>query len=247
MPLLSTDLIELAEIFVEIRHRSVCIYPIVCVFPSYRCREDKETSSERREINPRDSSAGAEERFSGGWRRGRATEVRCFLYLQELNQLCSHMRLSHLHLRTRTLTWLLLYYATLGSQCLMKCCIKIWTSFIRVCSFTREQEEDKEMAEFLRQKLIVIQSKSSCSHAQKHFVEIKPQSLFLSITEAPKARTTEPPSYKPSITKSSVAIIKDCCGATQCAIMWWCEKSQILTAPRFTDVVKISQVIVSKF
>ncbi|XP_065150043.1 bMERB domain-containing protein 1 [Paramisgurnus dabryanus] len=58
----------------------------------------------------------------------------------------------------------------------------------------REQEEDKEMAEFLRQKLSVVRN-------------------------PPKARTTEPPSYKPSITKSSVAIIKDCCGATQCAIM----------------------------
>ncbi|KAA0713503.1 hypothetical protein E1301_Tti022707 [Triplophysa tibetana] len=45
-----------------------------------------------------------------------------------------------------------------------------------------EQEEDKEMTEFLRQKL-------------------------------------DPPPYKPSITKTSVAIIKDCCGATLCAIM----------------------------
>ncbi|XP_057194169.1 bMERB domain-containing protein 1 [Triplophysa rosa] len=58
----------------------------------------------------------------------------------------------------------------------------------------REQEEDKEMTEFLQQKLSVIQ-------------------------KAPKARTTDPPPYKPSITKTSVAIIKDCCGATLCAIM----------------------------
>ncbi|XP_056606648.1 bMERB domain-containing protein 1 [Triplophysa dalaica] len=56
----------------------------------------------------------------------------------------------------------------------------------------REQEEDKEMTEFLRQKLSVIQ-------------------------RAP--RKTDPPPYKPSITKTSVAIIKDCCGATLCAIM----------------------------
>uniref|UniRef100_A0A672K8Y0 BMERB domain-containing protein n=1 Tax=Sinocyclocheilus grahami TaxID=75366 RepID=A0A672K8Y0_SINGR len=53
----------------------------------------------------------------------------------------------------------------------------------------REQEEDKEMAEFLRQKL------------------------------TPKPRTTEPPANKPSISKSSAALIKDCCGATQCVIM----------------------------
>ncbi|KTF79797.1 hypothetical protein cypCar_00039154 [Cyprinus carpio] len=58
----------------------------------------------------------------------------------------------------------------------------------------REQEEDKEMAEFLRQKLSVTQ-------------------------RAPKARTTEPPANKPSISKSSAALIKDCCGATQCVIM----------------------------
>uniref|UniRef100_A0A8C2PQQ2 BMERB domain containing 1 n=1 Tax=Cyprinus carpio TaxID=7962 RepID=A0A8C2PQQ2_CYPCA len=58
----------------------------------------------------------------------------------------------------------------------------------------REQEEDKEMAEFLRQKLSVTQ-------------------------RAPKARTTEPPANKPSISKSSAALIKDCCGATQCIIM----------------------------
>ncbi|XP_016349750.1 uncharacterized protein C16orf45 homolog [Sinocyclocheilus anshuiensis] len=58
----------------------------------------------------------------------------------------------------------------------------------------REQEEDKEMAEFLQQKLSVTQ-------------------------RAPKPRTTEPPANKPSISKSSAALIKDCCGATQCVIM----------------------------
>ncbi|KAK2888700.1 hypothetical protein Q8A67_014075 [Cirrhinus molitorella] len=58
----------------------------------------------------------------------------------------------------------------------------------------REQEEDKEMAEFLRQKLSVIR-------------------------RAPKPRTAEPPANKPSISKSGAALIKDCCGATQCIIM----------------------------
>uniref|UniRef100_A0A673HKX4 BMERB domain-containing protein n=1 Tax=Sinocyclocheilus rhinocerous TaxID=307959 RepID=A0A673HKX4_9TELE len=67
----------------------------------------------------------------------------------------------------------------------------------------REQEEDKEMAEFLRQKLSIIQSKS----------------LIVSLTQPPKPRTTEPPANKPSISKSSAALIKDCCGATQCVIM----------------------------
>uniref|UniRef100_A0A671T9C4 BMERB domain-containing protein n=1 Tax=Sinocyclocheilus anshuiensis TaxID=1608454 RepID=A0A671T9C4_9TELE len=32
-------------------------------------------------------------------------------------------------------------------------------------------------------------------------------------------RTTEPPANKPSISKSSAALIKDCCGATQCVLM----------------------------
>ncbi|XP_077101714.1 bMERB domain-containing protein 1 isoform X1 [Siphateles boraxobius] len=58
----------------------------------------------------------------------------------------------------------------------------------------REQEEDKEMAEFLRQKISVIQ-------------------------RAPKPRTPEAPANKPSLSRSSAALIKDCCGATQCSVM----------------------------
>ncbi|XP_060724719.1 bMERB domain-containing protein 1 isoform X3 [Tachysurus vachellii] len=67
----------------------------------------------------------------------------------------------------------------------------------------REQEEDKEMAEFLRLKLM-------------------PLDKLPRVTQSPpkaKKPTPEPPPNKPSITKSSVAVIKDCCGATQCAIM----------------------------
>uniref|UniRef100_A0A3P9LJA3 BMERB domain containing 1 n=1 Tax=Oryzias latipes TaxID=8090 RepID=A0A3P9LJA3_ORYLA len=60
----------------------------------------------------------------------------------------------------------------------------------------REQEEDKEMAEFLRLKLRPLEEK-------------------LKVSEWEDLR---PPPNKPSITKS-VAIIKDCCGATQCAVM----------------------------
>lgn len=35
----------------------------------------------------------------------------------------------------------------------------------------------------------------------------------------PKRQIPEPPPNKPSITKSGAAIIKDCCGATQCVVM----------------------------
>ncbi|KAI3352827.1 hypothetical protein L3Q82_019405 [Scortum barcoo] len=67
----------------------------------------------------------------------------------------------------------------------------------------REREEDKEMAEFLRLKLMPLEKK-------------------LKVTQnppKPKRQIPEPPPNKPSITKSGVAIIKDCCGATQCAVM----------------------------
>ncbi|XP_026159741.1 bMERB domain-containing protein 1 [Mastacembelus armatus] len=67
----------------------------------------------------------------------------------------------------------------------------------------REREEDKEMAEFLRLKLMPLEQK-------------------LKVTQnppKPKRQIPEPPPNKPSITKSGVAIIKDCCGATQCAVM----------------------------
>uniref|UniRef100_A0A3Q0SVG8 BMERB domain containing 1 n=1 Tax=Amphilophus citrinellus TaxID=61819 RepID=A0A3Q0SVG8_AMPCI len=62
----------------------------------------------------------------------------------------------------------------------------------------REQEEDKEMAEFLRLKLMPLEQK-------------------LKVTQS--EQIPEPPPNKPSITKSGAAIIKDCCGATQCAVM----------------------------
>ncbi|XP_067116009.1 bMERB domain-containing protein 1-like isoform X3 [Osmerus mordax] len=67
----------------------------------------------------------------------------------------------------------------------------------------REQEEDKEMAEFLRQKLTSLEK-------------------LARVTQNPpksKKHVPTPPTNKPSIAKSSVAIIKDCCGATQCCIM----------------------------
>ncbi|XP_071770021.1 bMERB domain-containing protein 1-like isoform X3 [Centroberyx gerrardi] len=65
----------------------------------------------------------------------------------------------------------------------------------------REQEEDKEMAEFLRLKLLPLEKKIKVTQSE-------------TLRQIP-----EPPPNKPSITKSGVAIIKDCCGATQCAVM----------------------------
>ncbi|XP_053188280.1 bMERB domain-containing protein 1-like isoform X3 [Scomber japonicus] len=65
----------------------------------------------------------------------------------------------------------------------------------------REQEEDKEMAEFLRLKLMPLEKKLKDTQNK------------------PKRQVLEPPPNKPSITKSGAAIIKDCCGATQCAVM----------------------------
>ncbi|KAF7216421.1 bMERB domain-containing protein 1 isoform X2 [Nothobranchius furzeri] len=66
----------------------------------------------------------------------------------------------------------------------------------------REKEEDKEMAEFLRLKLRPLEQK-------------------LKVTQNPpkKRQIPEAPPNKPSITKSGAAIIKDCCGATQCTVM----------------------------
>ncbi|XP_077936462.1 bMERB domain-containing protein 1 isoform X2 [Gasterosteus aculeatus] len=67
----------------------------------------------------------------------------------------------------------------------------------------REQEEDKEMAEYLRLKLVPLEKKLKSSQNPPK----------------PKRQIPEPPPNKPSITKSGAAIIKDCCGATQCAVM----------------------------
>ncbi|XP_069561052.1 bMERB domain-containing protein 1 [Brachyistius frenatus] len=67
----------------------------------------------------------------------------------------------------------------------------------------REQEEDKEMAEFLRLKLMPLE--------QKLQVAQNPPK--------PTRHVPQPPPNKPAIAKTGVAIIKDCCGATQCAVM----------------------------
>ncbi|XP_026869811.1 bMERB domain-containing protein 1 [Electrophorus electricus] len=67
----------------------------------------------------------------------------------------------------------------------------------------REQEEDKEMAEFLRLKLTPLDKLARVAQSPRKV----------------KKSTPEPPPNKPSITKTSIAIIKDCCGTTQCAIM----------------------------
>ncbi|CAL8332530.1 unnamed protein product [Merluccius merluccius] len=66
----------------------------------------------------------------------------------------------------------------------------------------REREEDKEMAEFLRLKLMPLENKLKATQ-----YPAKPQ------------KRLEPPPNKPFITKSGGAIIRDCCGTTQCAVM----------------------------
>ncbi|XP_072125629.1 bMERB domain-containing protein 1-like isoform X1 [Mobula birostris] len=67
----------------------------------------------------------------------------------------------------------------------------------------REREEDKEMEEFLQSKLRPLK-----------YVTKTP-------LEAPKEMSAvkEPPPNKPSVTKAGMALIKDCCGTTQCNIM----------------------------
>ncbi|XP_054698819.1 bMERB domain-containing protein 1 isoform X6 [Grus americana] len=65
----------------------------------------------------------------------------------------------------------------------------------------REKEEDKEMAEFLRTKLKPLDKATQ------------------SPTSSPVEKKAEPPPSKPTIAKAGLAIIKDCCGATQCNIM----------------------------
>ncbi|XP_067912338.1 bMERB domain-containing protein 1-like isoform X2 [Heterodontus francisci] len=62
----------------------------------------------------------------------------------------------------------------------------------------REREEDKEMEEFLQSKLRPLKN----------------------VTKVPtESMVTEPPPNKPSITKAGMALIRDCCGTTQCSIM----------------------------
>ncbi|XP_007422059.1 uncharacterized protein C16orf45 homolog [Python bivittatus] len=68
----------------------------------------------------------------------------------------------------------------------------------------REKEEDKDMADFLR-------------------IKLKPlDNVVQSPTRVPTEKKAEPPPVppnKPTIAKTSTALIKDCCGMTQCAIM----------------------------
>ncbi|KAM3827010.1 bMERB domain-containing protein 1-like [Vipera latastei] len=73
----------------------------------------------------------------------------------------------------------------------------------------REKEEDKEIADFLRIKLRpldnVVQSPTRVPPTEKQ-------------AEPPPQLPPLPPN-KPTITKTSAALIKDCCGMTQCTIM----------------------------
>ncbi|XP_043835291.1 bMERB domain-containing protein 1 [Dromiciops gliroides] len=66
----------------------------------------------------------------------------------------------------------------------------------------REQEEDKEMAEFLR-------------------IKLKPlEKVTKSPASSPAEKKAEPPPpTKPTVAKTGIALIKDCCGATQCNVM----------------------------
>ncbi|XP_018612621.1 uncharacterized protein C16orf45-like [Scleropages formosus] len=64
----------------------------------------------------------------------------------------------------------------------------------------REQEEDKEMAEFLR-------------------VNLKPLVKIADRPPNPNTTAPDPPANKFSIARSGAAVIKDCCGATQCVVM----------------------------
>ncbi|KAI5139914.1 Bmerb Domain-Containing Protein 1 [Manis pentadactyla] len=65
----------------------------------------------------------------------------------------------------------------------------------------REQEEDKEMADFLR-------------------IKLKPLDKVTKSPSSSRAeKKAEPPPSKPTVAKTGLALIKDCCGATQCNIM----------------------------
>ncbi|XP_012866955.1 PREDICTED: uncharacterized protein C16orf45 homolog [Dipodomys ordii] len=65
----------------------------------------------------------------------------------------------------------------------------------------REQEEDKEMADFLR-------------------IKLKPLDKVTKSPASSRAeKKAEPPPSKPTVAKTGLALIKDCCGTTQCNIM----------------------------
>ncbi|XP_063790431.1 bMERB domain-containing protein 1 isoform X2 [Pseudophryne corroboree] len=65
----------------------------------------------------------------------------------------------------------------------------------------REKEEDKEIADFLRIKLKPLDKTTRPA------------------TSAIPEKKMELPPTKPSITKTGMAILKDCCGTTQCSVM----------------------------
>uniref|UniRef100_A0A8C4SVZ4 BMERB domain containing 1 n=1 Tax=Erpetoichthys calabaricus TaxID=27687 RepID=A0A8C4SVZ4_ERPCA len=67
----------------------------------------------------------------------------------------------------------------------------------------REREEDKEMDEFLKCKLIPLEKLTKATEG----------------SPKKKKATPDPPANKPSIAKTGAALIKDCCGATQCSVM----------------------------
>ncbi|XP_039631018.1 bMERB domain-containing protein 1 [Polypterus senegalus] len=67
----------------------------------------------------------------------------------------------------------------------------------------REREEDKEMDEFLKRKLIPLEKLTKTTEG----------------SPKKKKATPDPPANKPSIAKTGAALIKDCCGATQCSVM----------------------------
>ncbi|KAM4698821.1 bMERB domain-containing protein 1 [Rhinophrynus dorsalis] len=65
----------------------------------------------------------------------------------------------------------------------------------------REKEEDKEIADFLR-------------------IKLKPlDKVTRPVANSSSEKKIELPPAKPSITKTGMAILKDCCGTTQCSIM----------------------------
>ncbi|XP_003502789.3 bMERB domain-containing protein 1 isoform X1 [Cricetulus griseus] len=65
----------------------------------------------------------------------------------------------------------------------------------------REQEEDKEMADFLRIKLKPLDKATKSSASSR------------------AEKKADPPPSKPTVAKTGLALIKDCCGTTQCNIM----------------------------
>lgn len=68
----------------------------------------------------------------------------------------------------------------------------------------REKEEDKEISDFLRIKLKPLDKVT------------RPVTIS---TDSVQEKKMEIPPSKPSITKTGMAILKDCCGTTQCSIM----------------------------